>query len=142
MSPASTPSATMFGQAPWISAAIFFNAIGMYRAPLFRNTSGGAPCAGSPIRTLCGPSGISAAKRPTFCQSIAAMVRVAAFPTDAHHRGGLAAADLGPARARHQAVVAGRRGGFQQHIAGGHHAGAAATRERYGNRVAHGRHFG
>jgi hypothetical protein len=72
MIPASTPSATMFGQASGIPAASAFQGAGAWRAPLRAKTSGGAPCAGSPTMRLSGPSGSSAAKRATFCQSIAA----------------------------------------------------------------------
>ncbi len=64
----------------------------------------------------------------------AVVLAVAREGRDADHRRGLAAADLRAAGAGHQAVVAGQRRGLQQHIAGGHHAGAAAAGERHRNR--------
>ena len=51
--------------------AIFFSGSATQRAPLARRTSGASPSSGSPTSRLPGPSGISSAKRFTFCQSIA-----------------------------------------------------------------------
>ena len=67
-------------------------------------------------------------------EHLVAIVDAVAGPgRDAEHRRRFAAADLRAAGARHQAVVAGLRRGLEQHVAGGHHAGAAAARQGDGN---------
>ncbi len=52
---------------------------------------------------------------------------------DAQHRGRLAAADLRAGGTSHERVVAGKGGGLEQHVAGGHDACAAAAGEDDGN---------
>ncbi len=70
-SPPVRPSASMLTQLPGIALAIFFNGSAMQRAPLWVKTPGASPSSASPIIRLAARSGISSAKRFTFCQSIA-----------------------------------------------------------------------
>ena len=70
-SPATAPSAIMFGRPPSISLAIFLNGMSAQRAPLAPICSGKSPPSGSPSTRPSEVIGISAEKRPTFCQSIA-----------------------------------------------------------------------
>ena len=71
MSPAASPSATMFGQLPGIDFASCFIGTFTQRAPRPRYASGGVPWSGSATIRLAASSGISSAKRWVFCQSIA-----------------------------------------------------------------------
>ena len=86
--------------------------------------------------TLSAASGISSAKRLTFCQSIASSRSNASSSVsigraaEAHQRRRLAAADLRAAGAHHEAVQPALRGGVEQQRARGHHAAAAAAGER------------
>ncbi len=70
-SPPAKPSASMLVQLPGMALAIFFSGSATQRAPLLAKTSGAAPSSASPITMLVARSGISSAKRWTFCQSIA-----------------------------------------------------------------------
>ena len=61
----------MLVQLPLISFAVFLSGSAIWRAPLCVNTSGVSPSSASPMTTLSAVSGISSAKRLTFCQSMA-----------------------------------------------------------------------
>ena len=61
----------MLIQLPGSALIIFFSGSAWLRAPLRVNTSGTSPPSASPMTRLPACSGISSAKRCTFCQSIA-----------------------------------------------------------------------
>ena len=61
----------MLIQLPACDLAVFFSGSVTRRAPVALKTSGTSPSSASPISRLSWVSGISSAKRLTFCQSIA-----------------------------------------------------------------------
>jgi len=65
------PSTSMLIQLPGSALAIFLSGSATALAPLRRNTSGTSPPSASPMSRLPACSGISSAKRWTFCQSTA-----------------------------------------------------------------------